>query len=412
MENRSLRVAIVGGGPAGLMAAETVCAAGFGVDVYEGKGSVGRKFLLAGKGGLNLTHSEDFDAFVARYGERASEIRRWLTVVDNQFIRDWARGLGVETMIGTSGRVFPADLKAAPLLRRWVKRLRDSGVQFHVNHYCTCASTDGELTFRTPQGMRVVKAAAVIFAMGGGSWPELGSDGAWVEWMKKMPADVAPLEPSNCGFDVDWTKVFAERYAGEPVKSVVVSARDAAGEMRAVQSEFVITAHGVEGSAIYTHSANLRETIVRAGFAEVRLDLAPARDLNRLQDELSRPPGRKSQTEHVRRTTGIEGVKMGLLYEFVPRADMQDALKLAAAIKSLPVRLTRPRPIAEAISSAGGVRFEGLDENLMLRSAPGFFCAGEMIDWEAPTGGYLLTACFASGRIAGQGACAWLNRGG
>ena len=403
--NSPASVAIVGGGPAGLMAAEVARHAGFDVDVYEGKGSVGRKFLIAGKGGLNLTHAEGLDTFVARYGERQHELRSWLKSFDNDAIRAWARGLNIETLVGTSGRVFPVDMKAAPLLRGWVRRLREQGVRFHVNHYCTAIGTSGELRFRTPAGEREVHAGAVILAMGGGSWPELGSDGAWVSWLQDREVDIAPLQPSNCGFDAGWSEVFSKRFAGQPVKSVVV----AMGSQR-LQGEFVITANGVEGSVIYTLSAAIRDSIARDGSAVIHLDLAPGRELERLERELSKPRNGRSFTEHVRRTASMEGVKTGLLHELVAKSDLANASAVAAAIKSLPLRLLRPRPIAESISSAGGVRFSALDEKLMLRSLPGVFCAGEMIDWEAPTGGYLLTACFASGRIAGRGAVEWLSR--
>ena len=386
------------------MAAEVARAAGLDVDVYEGKGSVGRKFLLAGKGGLNLTHSESFEPFVARYGARRKELRSWIATFDNAAIRDWARGLNVDTVIGTSGRVFPADLKAAPLLRGWVRRLRDQGVRFHVNHYCAAITATDELRFHTPTGERELRADAVIFAMGGGSRPELGSDGAWIRWLREHQVDIAPLQSSNCGFDVGWTAIFSTRFAGHPVKSIIVTANT-----HSVQGEFVITASGIEGSVIYALSGELRDTIAHDGSAVIHLDLAPGRELERLEQDLSRPRGGRSFTEHVRRTAGIEGVKAGLLHELVPKPDLASATKVAAAIKSLPLRLLRPRPIAEAISSAGGVRFDALDEKLMLRSMPGYFCAGEMIDWEAPTGGYLLTACLASGRIAGHGAVEWLR---
>ena len=403
-------LAIVGGGPAGLMAAEVARKAGIEVDVYEGKGSVGRKFLIAGKGGLNLTHSEAFAPFLARYGSRSNELRPWLETFDNNAIREWARGLNVDTMVGTSGRVFPTDLKAAPLLRGWVRRLRDQGVRFHVNHYCTALTGASDLRFRTPAGEIAndieVHADAVLFAMGGGSWPELGSDGAWVDWLHARNVDIAPLQPANCGFDVGWSPVFSQRFAGHPLKSVSVAAGTDAG----IRGEFVVTATGVEGSVIYALSSKLREAIKRNGAATIVLDLAPDRELRQLELALAKPRGGKSFTEHLRRTTGIEGVKAGLLHEFVPKSDLVDAAKVAAAIKALSVTLTRPRPIAEAISSAGGVRFQALDDNLMLRSLPGCFCAGEMIDWEAPTGGYLLTACFASGIIAGRGAAEWLLR--
>lgn len=406
----SPRLAIIGGGPAGLMAAEAARSSGIAVDVYEGKGSVGRKFLLAGKGGLNLTHSEELAGFVARYGSRRDDIRPWLSAFNADELRAWARELGIETFVGTSGRVFPADMKAAPLLRRWVHRLREQGVHFHVHHYCVGIETGGAMRLRTPAGEKMIHADAIVMAMGGGSWPELGSDGAWVSWLRERGADIAPLQSSNCGFDVGWSGVFTQRYAGQPVKSVVVAAADEHGSSRSLQGEFVITATGIEGSVIYALSAVLREAINASGIAQIQLDLAPGRDVARLQQELSKPRGGRSLTEHLRRTAGIEGVKAGLLYEVVPKPDMADPGKLATAIKSLPLKLLRPRPITEAISSAGGVRFAGLDDRLMIRSLPGIFCSGEMLDWEAPTGGYLLTACFASGRIAGRGATDWLRR--
>jgi uncharacterized flavoprotein (TIGR03862 family) len=402
------RLAVIGGGPAGLMAAEVARAAGVAVDVYEAKGSVGRKFLLAGKGGLNLTHSEAYDAFVARYGSRQNEIARWLSSFNADGVRTWVRDLGVETFVGTSGRVFPSDLKAAPLLRSWVRRLREQGVRFHVQHYCAGLDANRTLQFQTPTGVRHVHADAVVLALGGGSWPQLGSDGRWVEWLK-VHCDIAPLQPSNCGFDTEWTSVFAQRFAGHPVKSVKLSAQTG-DHTRQLQGEFVVTATGVEGSVIYALSAELRDAIARDGRAIVHLDLAPDLDLARLQEKLALSRHGRSLTEHLRRTVGIDGVKTGLIYECVSKAALADPGQLAAAMKSLPLILVRPRPLAEAISTAGGVRFISLDRQLMLQSLPGVFCAGEMIDWEAPTGGYLLTASLASGRIAGRGAVAWLTR--
>ena len=408
------RLAIVGGGPAGLMAAETARAAGIAVDVYEGKGSVGRKFLIAGKGGLNLTHSEDSARFLDRFGSRKEDVRPWLSAFGADAIREWARGLNVETIVGTSGRVFPADLKAAPLLRGWVRRLRESGVSFHVHHYCIgfdVAGFDvaGALRFQTADGQRLIQADAVVLALGGASWPQLGSDGTWVAWLRQRGVDIVPLRPSNCGFDVGWSEIFAQRYAGHAVKSVLISGPYGQTAARTIQGEFIVTATGVEGSAIYALSGALREAIDANGVAELRLDLAPGRERERLQQDLARPRAGRTLTEHLRRCTRIDGVKTGLIYEIVPKADRDDPVKLTAAIKSLPVTLLRPRPIEEAISSAGGVRFSSLNAHLMIESLPGVFCAGEMIDWEAPTGGYLLTACLASGRLAGQSAAEWLK---
>ena len=406
-------LAVIGGGPAGLMAAEVARAAGVEVELFEAKGSVGRKFLIAGKGGLNLTHSEPMPAFARRYREREAEVAAWLRDFDADALRAWARGLGVETFVGSSGRVFPTDLKAAPLLRGWVRRLHAQGVRFHVRHRWLGWDDDGALRFATPEGGRAVRADAVVLALGGGSWPQLGSDGAWVEPLRSRGVDVAPLQPSNCGFDIGWSAHFAERHAGAPLKPVVAHWQDAGGTEHALQGECVATATGIEGSLVYALSATLREAIARDGSALLHLDLAPGRDQARLRQALARPRGRRSLGEHVRRQAGLSGVKSALLHEALDRAAMEDAATLAATIKRLPLRLLRARPIAEAISSAGGVRLEALDDALMLRQAacavpPGSFCAGEMLDWEAPTGGYLLTACLASGKRAGEGAVAWL----
>jgi uncharacterized flavoprotein (TIGR03862 family) len=399
------RVAIVGGGPAGLMAAEACRADGAQVDLYEAKGSVGRKFLLAGKGGLNLTHSDRPTQFVERYGARQAQVAPWLSAFDAEALRAWARELGIETFVGTSGRVFPTDLKAAPLLRRWVHRLRERGVRFHVHHYCTDIDGDRTLTFQTAAGSRSIGADAVVLALGGGSWPQLGSDGRWTAWLANRGISIAPLTPSNCGFDVGWSEHFATKYAGAPVKSVIVS-----DGTRRLQGEFVITADGIEGSAIYALSSTLRDTIENKGGVQIHLDLAPGRDLERLRTDLARPRKGRSLTEHLRRAAGIEGVKAALLYEVMPRDAMNAIESLVASIKALPLTLVRARPIEEAISTAGGVRFDAIDERSMLKALPGVFCAGEMIDWEAPTGGYLLTACMASGRLAGEGAAAWARQ--
>ncbi len=409
-QHHSTRLAIIGGGPAGLMAAEVANAAGLPVDVYDGKGSVGRKFLLAGKGGLNLTHSEPFDKFVRRFGARSEHVEPWLRAFDANALREWAHGLGVETFIGSSARVFPSDLKAAPLLRAWVRRLRENGVRFHAHHYCLGWNEQGALRFATPEGECPVQAEAVVLALGGGSWPQLGSDGAWVPWLAGRGVDVAALKPSNCGFDVDWSEHFASRFAGHPIKPVRITwtGEDALDHER--QGEFVVTATGVEGSLVYALSATLREQIAASGSATIHLDLAPGRDHSRLLNELSRPRNGRSIGEHLRRNAGIEGAKAGLVFETVPKAEWADAAKLADAIKALPIILERPRPIEEAISSAGGVMLDALDPHLMLKALPGVFCAGEMLDWEAPTGGYLLTASFASGRVAGAGAIRWLQQ--
>lgn len=398
------QVCIVGGGPAGLMAAETANAAGLRVEVFEAKGSVGRKFLIAGKGGLNLTHSEPRPAFDARYRERSAEVARWLDAFDADALRTWARELGVETYVGTSGRVFPMDRKAAPLLRAWVRRLRERGVRFHVHHRWRGWDDDGALRFETPEGDALVRADATVLALGGGSWPQLGSDGAWVPTLRDRGIDLAPLQPSNCGFDIDWSAHLAQKQAGAPLKPVVLYWRDLDGNERALQGECVLTETGIEGSAIYAASTDLREVIARDGDAMLWLDLAPGRSEERLRGELATPHGKRSIGEHLRRRTGLDAAKAALLFEALPREAMEDAARIAAMIKRLPLRLKRARPLAEAISTAGGVRLEGLDDGLQSNAMPGVFCAGEMLDWEAPTGGYLLTACFAGGLIAGRGA--------
>ncbi|HEY1142298.1 MAG TPA: TIGR03862 family flavoprotein [Lysobacter sp.] len=401
-------LAIVGGGPAGLMAAEAARAAGIEVDLYEGKGSVGRKFLIAGKGGLNLTHGEARPAFDARYGSRRHDVARWLDDFDADALREWVRGFGIDTYVGTSGRVFPMDRKAAPLLRGWVRRLRDQGVRFHVQHRWSGWTDDGALRFETPTGPLEVLAPATVLALGGGSWPELGSDGAWAPWLAQRGIDVAPLRPSNCGFDIGWSEHFAQKHAGAPLKPVIAHWRDLDGNEHALQGECVVTATGIEGSLIYALSATLRDTIDRDGSVTLHLDLAPGRDAARLASDLGKPRAGRSFSEFLRRQTGLAGVKAALLREVLSKSQLDDAAAVAQAIKRLPLVLKRARPIAEAISSAGGVRLEALDDALMVKAAPGVFCAGEMLDWEAPTGGYLLTACFASGLRAGREAVSWL----
>lgn len=397
------RIAIVGGGPAGLMAAEVLSAnATVQVDVYDAMPSVGRKFLMAGKGGMNITHAEPLADFVARYGSRAVEVGAWLEAFGPQALRAWIHGLGVDTFVGTSGRVFPTEMKAAPLLRAWLHRLRGQGVRFHVRHRWLGWSA-GQLRFANPEGEVAVAADAVVIALGGGSWAKLGSDGAWVPLLREHGVDIATLKPANCGFDVAWSSYFSERHAGDPVKPVVARVGQ-----QARQGEFNITAQGIEGGLIYALSASLRDALERDGRAALHLDLAPGRSLERLEGDLAKPRGRDSLANHLRRRAGIEGVKAALLRELCPPETLASAPALAAAIKDLALPVTAPRPLDEAISTAGGVRFEALDRSLMLHRMPGVFCAGEMLDWEAPTGGYLLTACLASGRVAALGVLAWL----
>jgi len=404
-----MKITIIGGGPAGLMAAETARAGGAEVALYDAMASVGRKFLLAGKGGLNLTHAEPLQPFLARYGNRRDQIEPLLKAFGPEALAAWTAALGIKTFTGTSGRIFPRDMKAAPLLRAWLRRLRTSGVQFHVRHRWTGWDEQGALCFAAPQGTIGVRADATILALGGGSWPKLGSDAAWVPLLKQRGVAIAPLRPANCGFDINWSEHVRAKFAGHPVKSVALVVKNERGGESWHQGEFVITETGVEGGVVYVVSALLRDEIARTGAATLWLDLAPERDVPWLTQELSRPRGKRTVATHLQRYARIDGVKAALLREVIPKEDFTDPARLAAAIKRLPLTLVAARPLEEAISTAGGVMFEALDERLMICKVPGLFCAGEMLDWEAPTGGYLLTACFATGRAAGAGSVAWLQ---
>ena len=405
------RVAIIGAGPAGLMAAETIAAADIAdVDVFDAMPSAGRKFLLAGKGGLNLTHSDPFDAFVARYGTRRRELAALLERFGAPQLREWARGLGIESFVGSSGRVFPSDMKAAPLLRAWLHRLRGAGVRFHMRHrwvgWGGDPHHDRTPRFATPAGELTHACDAVVLALGGASWPRLGSDGAWVPHLAAAGAELAPLQPSNCGFDIagGWSDHFRSRHAGAPLKNVALTVSGGDGGTPLTQAgEFVVTETGVEGNLVYALSGAIRDRIAQAGPVTVQLDLLPAFDAARVAAEVARPRGSRSLATHLKSRLGLGGVKAALLYECLPREQIADPGRLAEAIKAVPLTLSAARPIAEAISTAGGVRFESLRAGLMLATCPGVFCAGEMLDWEAPTGGYLLTACFATGVAAARG---------
>ena len=463
------RVVVIGAGPAGLMAAETLAQAGHAVDVYDAMPSVARKFLLAGKGGMNITHSEPLPAFIGRYGPRAAQLDPLIRDFDPDTLRAWIEGLGVGTFVGSSGRVFPTEMKAAPLLRAWMQRLRDAGVRFHMRHRWVGWDETGALRFvvggavaavraaaggagvggdagvvsganavaglvaradaDVPEGAArpvasadaaaaasvgrpgnevCVHAAATVLALGGASWPRLGSDGAWVPLLSAIGTQVAPLQPANCGFDIRWTPFFSDKFAGAPLRAITAQVTDAHGVTHTRTGECIVTATGIEGGLIYALSAALRDTIATGGSATLTIDLAPGLSLERVLEEIQWPRGSKSMANHLRSRVRIEGVKAGLLREALDADGFADPQRLARTIKALPLTLIAPRPIAEAISTAGGVAFESLDARGMLAARPGVFCAGEMLDWEAPTGGYLLTACFASGRAAGKGAAAWL----
>jgi len=416
-------ILIIGAGPAGLMAAEVLSQAGFKVDVYDAMPSAGRKFLLAGLGGLNLTHAEPFEHFVTRFGERSDACSKWLQAFDANAIRDWVKGLGLDTFVGTSQRVFPTDMKAAPLLRAWLHRLRHPAdnatpVTFHMRHRwhgdCVQNNDTGtpmfSLTFTSPQGTKVAHAHGVLLALGGGSWAKLGSDGAWQPWLRELGIDVAPLQPANCGFDVKgWSAHLSANFAGTPLKAVSLSFIDSLGNKFQRRGEFVLTATGVEGSLVYAASSLLRDEIARHGQATLHLDLKPDWSAERVLAEVSHPRGSRSQSSHLKSRLNLSPVQLALLHEVLSKDAMLDMKQLATALKALPITLVATRPIDEAISSAGGVKLENLTPELMVNHKPGIFIAGEMLDWEAPTGGYLLSACLASGRVAAKGAIAYFN---
>lgn len=416
------------------MAAERLAQAGRSVHVFDAMPSVGRKFLLAGKGGLNLTHCEPFDDFVSRFGSRRPWLEPLLRTFGADAVRDWAQRLGVDTFIGSSGRVFPSDMKAAPLLRAWLQRLRALGVVFHMRQRWLGWTSQGALRFisttapttasATMQASEQhIKASATVLALGGASWPHLGSNGAWLEILTEKSIPIAPLQPANCGFEVwhhdaivgqhttGWSPLFTQRFAGHAFKSVAISFTDSQGRSFARQGEFVATSTGVEGSLIYAVSHLLRDEIAAHGHATWFLDLLPQHSAQRVQSEVSHPRGARSLASHLKGRLGIEGIKAAILYEQLGKSGVHTAtpLQLAHVIKALPITVHAPCPIARAISTAGGVMFEALSDQLMLRAMPGVFCAGEMLDWEAPTGGYLLTACFSSGYAAGEGAAQWLR---
>lgn len=399
-------VAVIGGGPAGLMAAEVLSAAGAAVTVYDRMPSVGRKFLLAGRGGLNLTHSEDIDRLLARYSEAEPHLRAAIQAFSPEALRAWSAELGQPTFVGTSGRVFPEALKTSPLLRAWLRRLAASGVTVMPSHRWTGWDTDGRLTFRHGDTTVAVPSSATILALGGASWPHLGSDGAWVDTLASAGADVAPLRPANCGFLVDWSPIFRDRFAGQPLKRLALSF----GSMR-VRGEAMITRTGLEGGGVYAVSACARDDIAASGTAVLYIDLRPDLTRNTLIRRLNSARGKQSISTHLRKAVKLSPAAIGLLNEAAAprRLSALTPEETADLIKTVPVRLTATAPIARAISTAGGIAFASLDERLMLRSRPGVFVAGEMLDWEAPTGGYLLQAVFATGAAAAHGALRWIS---
>ena len=416
-------VAVIGAGPAGLMAAEVLSLAGVAVQVYDAMPSVGRKFLLAGKGGLNITHAEPLTLFTGRYGARANTISPWLNHFGPAELRQWVHSLGIDTFVGSTQRVFPADMKAAPLLRAWLHRLRHptqgTPVGFHMRHRwlgdLNPNDAGWQMRFDTPHGEQVVQAQAVVLALGGGSWPRLGSDGAWVPWLEQQGVGVAPLAPSNCGFDVrlgerlGWSPHLRQHFAGQVLKNVGLSFEVDGTVVFDRVGELVVTDTGLEGSLVYAASSHLREAIARQGSATLHLNLRPDFSPERMHQEVTHPRGSRSLSSHLHSRVGLTKLHTALLHEVLAKEALNNPAMLAQAIGHLPITLHAPRPIAEAISSAGGVGFDALSPSLMVNPLPGVFCAGEMLDWEAPTGGYLLTACWASGRIAGQGVLEFLG---
>jgi uncharacterized flavoprotein (TIGR03862 family) len=396
-------IAIIGGGPAGLIAAERLAERGHRVTVYEAMPTVARKFLLAGKSGLNLTHAEPYDRFAARYGAASDRLRAALDAFPPEALRAWADELGAETFVGTSGRVFPKAMKGSPLLRAWLRRLDNLGVEIKTRHRWIGFAGD-RLRIAAPDEEITISPAATLLALGGASWPRLGSDAAWVPWLEGRGVMLRPFRPANCGFDIDWSEIFRTRFAGAPLKSVELASK--AGKSR---GEFVISRHGIEGSLVYSHSAAVRDALETGDVEPLTVDLQPDRTLERLTRDLARQAPKTSFSNRLRKGAGLDGVKAALLREIAPDAASLAPDAVSRLIKRLPLPVLRPRPIAEAISSAGGVDWSELDETFMVKKMPGLFVAGEMIDWEAPTGGYLLTACFASGARAAAGINSWLS---
>ena len=401
-------VAIIGAGPAGLMTAETLAQSGIGVAVFDAMPSVGRKFLMAGRGGLNLTHSEPLDAFLTRYREATPKLASAIESFPPERLRAWCEALGQPTFVGSSGRIFPKALKASPLLRAWLRRLGAMGVSFSMRHRWIGWDDSGRVSFQTPDGQRVIAADATVLALGGASWPRLGSDGSWTETLRARGASISPLKPSNCGFTVNWSDIFRERFEGEPLKGITLAFGG-----RNVRGEAVITRAGIEGGAVYALSAELREAILTSGQATLQVALRPDIATGDLVKRLSASRGKQSFSNWLRKAAQMSPVAIGLLQEVAHASPVSlaslSAERLAELINALPLQLSGIAPIARAISSAGGISFDELDTGFMLRRLPGVFAAGEMLDWEAPTGGYLLQACFATGFAAGRGALGWLN---
>jgi uncharacterized flavoprotein (TIGR03862 family) len=408
-QNDAREAAVIGAGPAGLIAAEEIAKAGFRVTVYERMPSAGRKFLLAGRGGLNLTHGEPLEKFLRRYGDRADALRPAIEKYPPAKLREWAEGLGQKTFEGSSGRIFPEAFKASPLLRAWLRRLNEMGVAFEFRHRWLGWDRNGGLSFDTPKGKKSAKADATVLSLGGASWPRLGSDGSWTEILANAGIALAPLRPANCGFEVTWSGTFRDRFAGTPLKRIALTSGDAT-----VRGEAMIADYGLEGGAIYALSGKLRDEVLEKGSAILHVALRPDLSEKQIAEKLGAPRGKQSFSNFLRKAVNLPPVGIALLQEWAAACGLRladiSADELAQNINRLPVTLTGIAPVETAISTAGGIAFTDLDEDFTLRKLPGIFAAGEMLDWEAPTGGYLLQACFATGAAAGQGAVRWLSR--
>jgi uncharacterized flavoprotein (TIGR03862 family) len=409
MSSPSKHVAIIGAGPAGLMAAEVLARGGAAVTVYDAMPSAGRKFLMAGRGGLNLTHSEPLPQFLARYREAMPHLQAAIEAFPPQALRDWSEALGHETFVGSSGKVFPKAFKTSPLLRAWLRRLDSQGVTLALRHRWVGWNEKGDLLFETPEGARVVAPNATVLALGGASWPRLGSDGGWVEILAARGITVLPLRPANAGFTVAWSNIFRDRFEGQPLKGVTLRFGQ-----RTVRGEAIITRTGIEGGTVYALSAELREAILRDGRATLDITFRPDAEIGELIARFSAARGKQSLSNFLRKAANLSPVAIGLLQEAAKASGMSLAAlspaELARLMQAVPITLTGIAPIARAISSAGGIAFDELVSDYMIRRLPGVFAAGEMLDWEAPTGGYLLQASFATGVAAGKGALKWLER--
>ena len=415
LQNTHLTALIIGAGPAGLMAAEQLTNAGYRVDIFDAMPTAGRKLLRAGIGGLNLTHAENKSDFVARYGDKQTQISQWLSTFDADDLRAWAKQLGIDTFVGSSGRVFPIEKKAAPLLRAWLKRLKQNGATLHTRHRWLGWAQENQLLFKNANGEFTVSADVIVFALGGGSWAKLGSDGQWLSEFQSQGIQCVPFRASNIGFEAPWPNTFKAEFAGSPLKSVALSVALPNGTLWRKKGDAVVSTYGIEGSLVYAASAYIRDAIEHASGCEVQgcevyWDLLPDKTQAQVQNALSQRRKGESVSNLLRKQLKLSPVKMALLKILTDKDQMHDLTQLPALLKKLPQPLTSVRPIDEAISTDGGVAFAELTENLMLHKQPGTFCAGEMLDWEAPTGGYLLTACFASGVVSGQAAVTWLKK--